>query len=141
MQTLFPAKIHKNRDGLFQVRFFDIDEATTQGKTLEEALINAEKILNASLDERINDEIEVNWPMMAEGKDIYSIAPAARIQSAMMIHYSRGEKNMDEIAQKTGVSVEDFAALEKTATSPTLDIMEKAAKALGKRVVLIFEEI
>lgn len=141
MKTLFPAKIQKDKDGQFHVRFFDIDEATTQASTLDEALTNAEAILNSSLNARLNDDIEVNWPMISEGKDIYHIAPSAKIQSAMLIHYSRGERSKDNIAQKMGITVEALEALEKTLTSPTLDLMEKAANALGKRVVLNFEEI
>ncbi len=139
MKALYPAKIEKDESGMLFVRFPHLDEAITEGKTLEEALFNAQEVLTLTLESRLLEDRGIPAPEEIAGKGVYYIAPAARVQSALLIHRSRGDRSLAELARFLGTSWPAARRLENPRHSPTLKILEKAATSLGKKLVISFE--
>lgn len=85
MKTKYPAEITRDAQGRFQVRFLDLAEAITEGESLEEALFNAQEVLTLTIEGRLDEGINVPDPQPATGKNIHFIAPAARVQAALLV--------------------------------------------------------
>lgn len=92
MSIQYKAIITQEEDGRFFVQFPTINEAFTEAKTLSESLINAEEVLNLSLEGRLEDGIEIPLPNLETcSENEYLIAPEASIQSVLLIHFNRGK--------------------------------------------------
>lgn len=137
MRIEYPAVVSRHKDA-FLVRFPDFPEATTDGATLDEALHNAVDALTVTLEGRMAEGLAV--PPPARRKTRYRIAPAARVQSALLIRFARGSRKLAELARRLGTSWPAAARLEDPNHSPTLKQLEKAAAAVGKRLVVCFED-
>lgn len=132
MNFLYPAKIGINAAGRYFVNFSDIDEAITEGETLEEALFNAQEVLTLSLEGRLDEKMDIPLPSSIEGDDVHNIAPSARVQAALLIARSRKDKtNMAEFARSLQTSWPSASKLEDPHHSPSIKTQEKAAHALG----------
>jgi antitoxin HicB len=101
MKIAYPARITKEEDGIFFVVFPDLEEAVTQGETLDEAEVN--------------------------------------VQAALLIRKARAGKSLADLARILDASWLSVKRLENPRSSPTLKMINKAAAALGKRLVLSFE--
>ena len=139
MKIKYPAKIQKEEDGTFFVSFPDIPEALTQGATMEEALFNASEVLTLSMEYRLDEEQKVPDSSDIVGDNIHLISPSAKVQSAMLIRHSRQGRSLAELARTLETSWPSVQRLENPHNSPTLKMIDKAATALGKRLVLSFE--
>ena len=139
MKIEYPARITKDEDGFFFVSFPDIEEAMPQGETLEEALFNASEVLTLTLEYRLDEEQEVPEPSSVAGDDIHLVAPRAKVQAALLIRKSRSGKSPAGLARTLETSWPSVKRLENPHNSPTLKMIDKAAAALGKRLVLSFE--
>ena len=137
MKVNYPVKITKE-DGRYLVIFPDFEECATEGKTLKEALFNASEALTLTLEGRMEEGMEIPLPKQRKAK--YLIAPAARVQSALLLRLARGKRSIAEIARALGTSWPSAAKLEDPRHSPTLKQLEKAASAVGQRLVVSFED-
>lgn len=135
MKISYPCNIKKDEDGRYFVKFTDFQEAFTEGETLEEALFNAAEVLSLVIEQRLEDNVEL--PKPTKGK--YHIEPNAVVQAAALIHTARGKKSLSELARTLGTSWAAVQRLEDPKHSPTLKNLEKAASAMGKKLVLSFE--
>lgn len=137
MNIHYPAKLVPEQDGYF-VQFVDLDEAFTEGATLEEALFNAAEVLTAMLDWRLDEAKEIPLPSQNVPGAHY-IAPDAKTQSALLIRQARGERSLADIARALETSWPAAKRLENPRHWPSLKQLDKAATILGKRLVLSFE--
>ncbi|MCI5218218.1 MAG: type II toxin-antitoxin system HicB family antitoxin [Candidatus Electrothrix sp. LOE2] len=135
----YPAQIIQEEDGLFFVSFPDIEEAVTQGDTLEEALFNASEVLTLTLEYRLDEGLDLPEPSPITGENIYLIPPDVKVQAALLIRNSRKGKSLADLARILETSWPSVKRLENPHNSPTLKMIDKAAAALGKRLVLSFE--
>jgi antitoxin HicB len=139
MKIEYPVQITKEEDGIFFVSFPDIEEAITQGETIEEALFNASEVLTLTMEYRLDEEQEIPEPSNITGKNIYLISPDVKVQAALLVRRSRQGKSLAELARSLETSWPSVKRLENPHNSPTLKMIDKAAAALGKRLVLSFE--
>jgi len=139
MKIEYPAQINKEKDDIFFVSFPDIEEAMTQGETIEEALFNASEVLTLTMEYRLDEEQEIPEPSKTTGKDIYLISPHVKVQAALLVRRAREGKSLAELARALETSWPSVKRLENPHNSPTLKMIDKAAAALGKRLVLSFE--
>ncbi len=139
MTPLYPAEIKQDESGIFFVMFPDLDECITDGETLEEALFNAQEVLTLTLESRLEENYEIPSPKHLTGKNIFLVAPEARVQAALLIHQSRGNRSVADLARALGTSWPAAKRLENPRHSPTLKILEKAAMTLGKKLIISFE--
>jgi antitoxin HicB len=57
----YPARIRADKNGRYFVQFLDIEEAITEGETLEEAIFNAQEALTLSLEGRLGEKIDFEF--------------------------------------------------------------------------------
>lgn len=137
MDIRYPAVLEPQGSGFF-VRFIDLEGALTDGETLDEALFNAGEALSAMLGWLLDENKPIPAPSPA-GEGMYLIAPDARTQAALLIRRARGDRSLAELARALETSWPSAQRLENPRHSPTLRQLEKAAAALGKRLVLALE--
>ena len=135
LEARYPAVLEPEESGGFFVRFVDVEGAMTDGETLDEALFNASEALSGILRWMLDENQPIPDPSPA-GDGRVLVAPDARTQAALLIRRARGEWSLAELARALETSWPSAQRLENPRHSPTLRQLEKAAAALGKRLVL-----
>ena len=136
MSIQYKAIITREEEGGFFVQFSTINEAFTEGKTLSEGLIHAQEVLNLSLEGRLEDGIEIPSPNVeACTENEYLISPEASIQSALLIHFNRGNLPPIELANILEVSIHE---IENPKNNIKLKSLEKLANIMGKKLIVDF---
>jgi antitoxin HicB len=138
MDIRYPAKLEKQADGSVFVQFVDLADTFTEGRTEEEALFNAAEALSAMLAWRLDEAKDVPAPS-PKIKGAHYIAPDAKTQAAMLLRLARGERSLSELARALETSWPAAKRLEDPTHWPSLKTLERAAAALGKRLVLTLE--
>lgn len=133
----YPAIIEPQEPSGFLVTFPDMNEAFTEGKDMEEALFNAQEVLNLTLVGRMEEGMEIPAPSNIPGSIL--ISPSSSVQSALLVKFSRNGTSLSDLARKLETSWPAAQRLEDPKHSPTLKQLERAAHALGKRLILSFE--
>jgi antitoxin HicB len=139
MDNRYPAILTPQVEGGYLVQFVDLDEAFTEGETLEEALFNAAEVLTLTLDGRMEEGQPIPAPSAPSGAEAHAIAPSARTQAALLVRRARADRPLADLARALDTSWPAAKRLEDPHHSPTLKQLERAAAALGKRLVLTFE--
>lgn len=133
MKFEYPFTIEPDSVG-YLVQFIDIEEAFTCGNTIEECIFNAEEVLSAMLECRLEAGNEI--PMPSKSDSPYKVAPSVAIQAALLIRNARKGKTLAEFARAMNSSWPVAQKLENPKHYPTLRQLEKAIHALGKRLIL-----
>lgn len=138
MDIRYPATVEHQADGAFLVRFLDLPDTFTEGRTQEEALFNAVEVLSAMLAWRLDEVKDVPVPTRSL-PDVHYIAPDAKTQAALLLRLARGERTLSELARALETSWPAAKRLEDPTHWPSLKTLDRAAAALGKRLVLTLE--
>lgn len=136
MNLAYPYTVEP-QDGGFFVQFVDLEEAFTEGATPEEAAFNAAEVLSGILAYRLEHGDDIPAPSPANGHPV--ALPAASVQSALLIRQARGHRPLSELARALDTSWPSAQRLENPHHWPSLKQLDKAARALGKRLVLSIE--
>lgn len=140
MNTIhYAVKLTMQAEGGFTVSFPDIPEAITEGDTMEEARFNAAEALSLALSVRVELGDVIPTPTPPAGADMEWIEPDAAVQAAMLVRTTRGLRPLADLARALGTSWPAAQRLENPRHSPTLKQLERAAAALGKRLIIAFE--
>lgn len=139
MKLEYPYTLEPQETGGFVVQFLDIEEAFTEGANPEECAFNAAEVLTGILEQRLEDGLEIPLPGKRGRRPVAS--PSAAVQTAILLRVTRQAegKSLAELARALGTSWPAVQRLEKPNANPTLKQLERAAHALGKRLVLEFE--
>ena len=137
MKTEYPCTIEPQEPSGFFVQFIDFEEAFTEGETLEEALFNASEVLTGIIDWRMDNKTDVPLPSPLQPGQ-YAVAPNASTQTALLIRQCRKDRSLSDLARALGTSWPAVQRLENPHHSTNLKQLERAAAALGKRLVLEF---
>jgi len=139
MKLEYPYTLEPQEGGGFVVQFLDIEEAFTEGATPEECAFNAAEVLTGILEQRLEDGAEIPLPSQRARRPVAS--PSAAVQTAILMRVTRQAegKSLADLARALGTSWPAVQRLEKPNANPTLKQLERAANALGKRLVLGFE--
>ncbi|MCL2830924.1 MAG: type II toxin-antitoxin system HicB family antitoxin [Betaproteobacteria bacterium] len=138
MEIRYPALLSEAPEGGFCVQFVDLDEAFTEGESLEEALFNAAEVLTLTLEGRIAEGMDVPAPSNNVDGAHY-ISPDAKTQSVLLLRYARGDRSLADLARALDTSWPQAKRLEDPAHWPSLKTLDRAARVLGKRLVLSIE--
>ncbi len=138
MDIRYPATVQAQQDGTYLVEFVDLPDTFTEGHTKEEALFNATEVLSAMLAWRLDEAKDVPAPSQ-KIKGAYYIAPDAKTQAAMLLRLARGERTLSDVARALETSWPAAKRLEDPTHWPSLKTLDRAAAALGKRLVLTLE--
>lgn len=141
MNVLYPAIFEYDKsEKRYTVYFPDLPEAITEGSTLEETLFNASEVLTLTLEGRIDEGMEIPKPKRAK-KSAKWIAPNARTQAALLMRWAKGKHTNAEIARALNTSWPAIARLENPRHWPNLRQLERAAAAVGQRLVISLEPV
>lgn len=124
MKTDYPYTIETDEDGFLIVQFIDLEDTFTQGKNLEDAAFNASEVLSGMLSCKLEEMEEIPKPSICP-KNAYTATPEPEIQAAILLNWAANEKNQ-KITKCKG-------------KYPTLKQLNKAAKSIGKQLVLSIE--
>lgn len=138
MDIRYPAKIETQEPSGFLVSFVDLEDTFTEGATREEALFNASEVLSAMLSWRLDNDKPLPEPTQKLEDAVY-VAPDARTQAALLVRRARGDRSLAEVARVLETSWPAAKRLEDPHHWPSLKQLEKAAAALGRRLVLSFD--
>ena len=138
MEIRYPAILEPQEGSGFFVRFLDLKDTFTEGDTREEAIFNAAEVLTAMLLVKLEDGEAIPTPS-SHVPGSMMIAPDAKTQAALLVRFARGERPLAEIARALGTSWPSAKRLEDPTHWPTLKSLDRAAAAMGKRLVLTFE--
>jgi len=138
MDIRYPATVEAQDDGSYLVQFVDLPDTFTEGQTKEEALFNATEVLSAMLAWRLDEAKDVP-PPSRKLRGAHYIAPDAKTQAAMLLRLARGERTLSELARALETSWPSAKRLEDPTHWPSLKTLDRAAAALGKRLVLTLE--
>jgi antitoxin HicB len=134
----YQAHIVKD-DGVYLVRFHDFENVITFGKSLDEALVNAEEALNGCLESDFERNFTVPEPSSSDSPNIYQIPVAPHIAVAIMLRKLRASRSQIAIARELDISYQVYQRLENPRkANPTIKTLEKVAKVFGKRFELSF---
>lgn len=138
MDIHYPAVFEAQEPSGFFVRFVDVPEAITQGQTLDECELAAAEVLSLVLDDYIEEGRPIPAPTQ-EVAEAHYIAPDAKTQAALLVRIARDGKSLADLARALGTSWPSAQRLEDPRHWPSLKTLDRAAAALGKRLVLRFE--
>ena len=142
MNVLYPAIFaYDKTDKKYTVYFPDLPEAITEGDSLEEALFNASEVLTLTLEGRMDEGMEIPKPSQPQSRTARLIAPNARAQAALLMRWAKGEHTTAEIARALNTSWPAIARLEDPHHWPNLRQLDRAAAAIGQRLVISMEPI
>ena len=138
MDIRYPATVELQKDGTYLVQFIDLPDTFTEGHTKEEALFNAAEALSAMLAWRLGESKDVPAPS-SKVKGAHYVAPDAKTQAAMLLRLARGARTLSDLARALETSWPAAKRLEDPTHWPSLKTLDRAAAALGKRLVLTLE--
>jgi antitoxin HicB len=144
MEISYPARIRPQKGGSLLVEFLDLPDTFTEGDTLEEALFNAAEVLSAMVGWHIDQGSDIPAPSpklkgVKAVKGVYYIAPDAKTQAVLLLRQARGGRSLAELARAMDTSWPQAKRLEDPHHWPSLKTLDKAARVLGKRLVLSME--
>ncbi len=137
MNLSYPYTTQLQTNGSFLAQFVDFKEAFTEGETLEEAAFNAAEVLTGIIAYRLEQGEVIPEPSPAKKLSVAS--PSAGVQSAMLLRAARGDRPLADLARALETSWAAAQRLEDPRHWPSLKQLDRAARVLGKRLVLSFE--
>ncbi|MBA7688414.1 hypothetical protein ES703_96894 [subsurface metagenome] len=129
---VYYALIDKKED-YFNVSFPQFQKINTFGETIEEAIYNAEEVLNGCIESDFERGFEIPEPQKFEGKDYHKISIRPHIEIALQLRKIRGKRSQIELAKELGISYQAYQRLENPRRcNPTIKTLEKIAKVFKK---------
>ena len=138
MVITYPARLVPQDDGRILVEFVDFTDTFTEGVDEDEALFNASEALSGMLSWHIEQGHEIPEPTR-DMLNVSYVAPDAKTQAALLLRTARGGRSVADIARALETSWPAAKRLEDARHWPSLKTLDKAARVLGKRLVLSFE--
>lgn len=140
MDIRYPARIAPQEGGGFLVQFVDLPDTFTEGDTLEEALFNACEVLSGMVSWHLDQGHALPAPTAGlTATDVHHVMPDAKTQSALLLRAARGERSFADLARALETSWPAAKRLEDASHWPSLKTLDRAARVLGKRLVLSME--
>jgi len=140
IELSYGAKIQPDGAG-YLVTFRDIENAFTYGETLDEAIFNAQEVLDLMLLDRLEKDEEIPMPsILKTGETV--ITPSPEVVAPALLHIMRmlESRTMADIARTMGVAYQSYQRIE-SGKNLTMKSLKKAALALGSIVEIRLRRI
>ena len=133
IELTYGAQIKRDGNSFF-VTFRDIKNAFTGALTYEEAIYNAQEVLDLMLlDQLEKDEIIPTPSPIKRGEIPISASPEVAAPALLHILRTISHRSMADVAKKMGVPYQSYQRLE-SGKNLTMKSLKKAASALGSIV-------
>lgn len=132
----YPVRLEQEEDGGYVVTLPDIGYGATQGETLEEALAQAEDLLEEAVLGMMAHGEEVPVPSRAKGRPTVALPAltAAKLEAYRAMRAAG--LNKKQLAARLGWQPSQVTRLFDGRHASRLDQIEAALKALGRRLVV-----
>lgn len=136
----YGAKIEPDGEG-FLVTFRDIENAFTYGETLEEAIFNAQEVLDLILLDKLEKDELIERPSAFKNGEV-AIAVSPEVAAPALLHIMRelNHRSMADVARSMGVSYQSYQRME-SGKNLTMRSLKRAASALGSTVEIRLRKI
>lgn len=137
ISLVYAAKV-KPEDGGFVVNFRDLKNVFAEGDTYEEALFNAQEVLDILLLDMVNDGLDIPDPAPCRKNEIpISLSPEVTVPVLLHKLRQKEHRSMSDVARSMGVTYQNYQQIE-AGKNITLKSLKKAAAALGATVEIKF---
>jgi antitoxin HicB len=136
---IYPVQLDPEEDGGYVVTLPDIGYGATQGDTLDEALLQAEEILEEAVLGMIAHNEEVPIPSPAKGRPVARLP--ALTAAKLELYRAMRQAGLDEaqLAERLGWPPKKLAHIFDGYHAVRLEKLESALAALGRRLVVSSE--
>ncbi|OGV27868.1 MAG: hypothetical protein A3F18_03310 [Legionellales bacterium RIFCSPHIGHO2_12_FULL_37_14] len=140
IELSYGAQIQPDGAG-YLVTFRDIENAFTYGETLDEAIFNAQEVLDLMLLDRLEKNEEIPMPSKLKNGEVV-ITPSPEVVAPSLLHIMRmlESRTMADIARTMGVAYQSYQRIE-SGKNLTMKSLKKAALALGSIVEIRLRKI
>ncbi|MBI5018476.1 MAG: type II toxin-antitoxin system HicB family antitoxin [Deltaproteobacteria bacterium] len=122
-------------DGGYVVSFADLPEAITQGDTVEESLDEAQGALEAAIEYRVREGLELPEPSTpAPGQRTVAPPIHTALKAALYRALRESDVSKTELARRLDLDEKEARRILDPRHATRLPTMEKALRALGKHV-------
>lgn len=129
---IYPARVRKHRDG-YVVRFPDIPEALTSGKSREEAIEMACDALATAMQFYFEDRREVPMPSkVAKGEVLVRLPTSVAVKVFLLNEMLREGVTPSALARRLDTSPQAVTRIVDLHHATKIDTLSDAFKALGK---------
>ena len=130
ISLIYAAKVTPDGDG-FVVSFRDLGNVFSEGETFEEAIFNAQEVLDILLLDMAQDGLDIADPTPCQ-KDEVPIAVSPEVAVPVLLNKLREYRqySMSEVAHSMGVSYQCYQQIE-AGKNITLKSLKRAAAAMG----------
>jgi antitoxin HicB len=134
-QFIYPVKLTRDRkDSGYVVGCRDLPEAITQGDTIEEALSEAEGALQAAIEGRIEDGLDIPEPTRARrGERMVSTPITTALKAAVYLAMREQRVSKSELARRMHMDEKEARRMLDPRHPTRVPTLERALSALGRR--------
>ncbi len=135
LQFTYPVKLTRDRkDGGYVVIFRDIPEAITQGNNVEEALSEAEGALQAAIEARIEDALDIPAPSRAKsGERMVSTPVTTALKAAVYLAMQEQGVSKSELARRMQIHEKEARRMLDPHHQTKVVALVRALAVLGRR--------
>jgi antitoxin HicB len=138
MQFTYAIKLTRDRkDGGYVVSCRDIPEVITQGDTIEQAITEAEGALQAAIEGRIEDGLDIPTPTRPKHGERMVAAPITTALKAA-VYMSMREQGVSkaELARRMGAHEKEARRMLDPHQQTKVPTLERALAVLGRRAAI-----
>jgi antitoxin HicB len=130
----------ENKEGkVLWIEFPDLPEISgTQGSNFDELILMAEDCLGGYLELLIEQDKEIPKPSKMEGDNIEYISVPPEVAAPILIRRERKQLKLtqSDVAKKMNVSYRTVQNVERNIRKPSLQTLNRIARAMGKHLVI-----
>lgn len=135
LEYIFPATIEQDDAGIYVVAFRDVQEAMTEGDTLEEAIQMASGALQAAFESRMMDDEDIPQPSKKRTKELLIEVPIVTALKAAIYAELRNQGiSRSELARILEVDVKEIRRILNIRHNTKAGRLEDTLHHFGKRV-------
>jgi antitoxin HicB len=138
MRFSYPVKLTADKkDGGFVVTCRDLPEAITQGNDKAEALDQAEGAVQAALEARIDDKLDIPTPSEIKRGEVLATVPVSTAMKAALYSTMKAQGvNNSQLAVMLGMDEKAARRLLDPSHQSKVPALEKALQVLGRRATV-----
>lgn len=135
LRFTYPIKLTRDRkDGGYVVSSRDIPEAITQGNSVEEALAEAEGALQAAIEGRVEDGLDIPAPTRAKhGERMIPTPITTALKAAVYLAMREQGVSKSELARRMQVHEKEARRMLDPHHQTKVPALERALAVLGRR--------